>query len=150
MTSDVVFFIAPDDDTAAATRLKGPGPAFTSVVCHGFDPDDAVVEWEMYFEAPNASPPPVERLYQHRQPRWVAPILNDGLGVFAVPAELTSALAKADASRLVELASRWSERLRYFDGDDMTADDPQAILQGVVRLAATVVNHGGGLYCWHY
>jgi hypothetical protein len=32
----------------------------------------------------------------------------------------------------------------------MTADDPQAILQGVVRLAATVINHGGGLYCWHY
>lgn len=70
--------------------------------------------------------------------------------MFAVPAELTSALADADASRLVELTARRSERLKYFDGDDMTTDDPQAVLQGVARLAATVATHGGGLYCWHY
>ncbi|MET9881182.1 hypothetical protein ABZZ36_42405, partial [Actinacidiphila glaucinigra] len=36
MATDIVFFLAPDDETAARTRLKGPGPALTSVACHDF------------------------------------------------------------------------------------------------------------------
>jgi hypothetical protein len=76
--------------------------------------------------------------------------LNDGIEVFALPVRLTRALANASSSELVELSARWTTRLRRADGDDMTDDDPLAILQGVARLAAAAVNSGGGLYCWSY
>ena len=150
MGIDIAFFLAPDDETAAATRPTGPGPAFASVTCHGFDPDDAVVEWDLYFEAPSPELPPLEQFHAREWPSWVAPIVNDGTGVFAVPARLTRALANADDSSLHELAARWAERLRRVDGEDMTGDDPLAILHGVARLAVTAINDGGALYCWHY
>ncbi|MYV56677.1 hypothetical protein [Streptomyces sp. SID3212] len=42
------FFLAADDETAAATRLRGPGAAFESVSCHFIDPDTSIAEWDMY------------------------------------------------------------------------------------------------------
>ncbi|MPY58201.1 hypothetical protein [Streptomyces spongiae] len=152
MAIDIVFFLAPDDETAAETRPNGPGPALTSVTFHSFDPDDAVVEWELYFEAPCRELPPLEQLYKRDWPRYVAPLLNDGIGVFAVSEKLTSALADAGPSELRELTARWTERLRLAGEDDMTDDDPPAILEGVAQLAATAHSADGclGLYCWHY
>ncbi|MCX5192079.1 hypothetical protein [Streptomyces sp. NBC_00268] len=76
--------------------------------------------------------------------------MNDGIEVFALPVRLTRALANASSSELAGLAAHWTTRLRRADGDDMTDDDPLAILQGVARLAAAAVNSGGGLYCWSY
>lgn len=95
MSTDIFFFLAADDETAAKTRLKGPGPAFTSLACHDFCADDAVVEWEMYFDAPSPDLPPQHELNKRDWPRYVAPVLNDGIGVFAVSAMLASALADA-------------------------------------------------------
>ncbi|MBT2418180.1 hypothetical protein J7F01_04780 [Streptomyces sp. ISL-22] len=142
MAIDIAFFLARDDETAAETRPNGPGPALTSLTCHYFDPDDAVVEWEMYFKG----------LSKGDWPRYVAPVLNDGIGVFAVSDELTDALANAAPSTLRELASRWAERLRLTGGDDMAEGDAVAVLRGVAQLAATAAGHGSGLrlYCWHY
>ncbi|MFJ4692394.1 hypothetical protein [Streptomyces sp. NPDC088766] len=148
MAADIAFFLAPDDRTAAATRVGGPGRAFETVTCHFIEPDSAVVEWDMYFEAPSAELPPLEQLHAWEWPGWVAPALNDGAEVFVVPGRLTRALAAAGSGELRELAARWTTRLRHADGDDMTDDDPLAILQGVARLAASAVNSGGGLYCW--
>ncbi|MDH6612458.1 hypothetical protein M2164_008093 [Streptomyces sp. SAI-208] len=51
MAHDIVFFLAPDDTTAARTRLRGPGAAFPTVACRFVEPDSAVVEWDMYFAA---------------------------------------------------------------------------------------------------
>jgi hypothetical protein len=76
--------------------------------------------------------------------------LNDGIEVFVLPGRLTRALANASSSELLELAARWTMRLKRADGDDMTDDDPLAILQGVARLAASAVSSGSGLYCWSY
>ena len=151
MAADIAFFLAPDDETAAKTRLHGPGPALPSLTCHSFDPDDAVVEWERYFEAPSRDLPPLERLSTRDWPRYVAPVLNDGIGVFAVPDGLTGALADATADGLRELAARWAERLTA-EGDEMTDDDPLAVLERVARLAAAADSSGGALrlYCWHY
>lgn len=150
MAADIAFFLAPDDQTAAATRLRGPGRAFDSVTCSSIEPDSSIAEWDMYFEAPSAELPPLEQLHAWAWPEWITPPLNDGIEVFALPVRLTRALANASSSELVELAARWTTRLRRADEDDMTADDPLAILQGVARLAAAAVNSGGGLYCWSY
>ncbi|MFC7265739.1 hypothetical protein [Streptomyces lutosisoli] len=49
MAHDIVFFLAADDETAAATRLRGPGEAFEPVTCRFIEPDSAIAEWDMYF-----------------------------------------------------------------------------------------------------
>ncbi|MFJ6386887.1 hypothetical protein ACIQJT_04700 [Streptomyces sp. NPDC091972] len=147
---DIVFFLAPDDKTAAATRLRGPGRAFETVACRFVEPDSAIVEWDMYFAEPSAEAPPLERLLEWTWPEWVTAPLNDGVEVFALPEQLTRALAGASPAQLEELAGRWSARLRSEDGDDMTDDDLPAVLRGVARLAASAVNTGGGVYSWSF
>ncbi|MET8081527.1 hypothetical protein [Streptomyces sp. NPDC005303] len=151
MAHDIVIFLAPDDETAAATRLRGPAESFESVTCHFIEPDTAIAEWDMYFEEPSAEAPPPEQIYAWRPwPEWVTPPLNDGVEVFALPQRLTRALANATSAELEELAGRWTTRLRSEDGDDMTDDDLLAVLQGVARLAASAVDTGGGLYSWSF
>ncbi|MBD9727492.1 hypothetical protein PV755_27445 [Streptomyces caniscabiei] len=149
MAHDIVFFLAPDDEAAASTRLRGPGEAFESVTCRFIEPDSAIAEWDMYFEAPSAEVPP-EQLLGWAWPEWVTAPLNDGVEVFALPKRLTRALAKASDAELEELADRWTTRLRSEDGDDMTDDDLLTVLQGVARLAASAVSTGGGLYSWSF
>ncbi|MEQ8146473.1 hypothetical protein [Streptomyces sp. OP7] len=151
MAHDVVFFLAPDDETAASTRLRGPGAAFESVTCRFIEPDSAIAEWDMYFEAPSPEAPPLEQLYAWRPwPEWVTAPLNDGVEVLALPKRLTRALGEASSAQLEELAGRWATRLRAEDGDDMTDDDLLAVLRGVARLAASAAHTGGGLYSWSF
>ncbi|MFC8430462.1 hypothetical protein [Streptomyces sp. NPDC057253] len=151
MAHDIVFFLAPDDKTAASTRLRGPGERFESVTCRSLEPDTAIAEWDMYFEAPSAEAPPLEQLYAWRPwPEWVTAPLNDGVEVLALPKRLTQALATATSAELEELAGRWIARLRSEDGDDMTDDDLPAVVQGVARLAVSATRTGGGLYCWSF
>ncbi|GAA1952472.1 hypothetical protein [Kitasatospora viridis] len=149
MASGIAFFLAPDDRTAAATRTRGPERE-SAVTGRWFDPDDAAVEWQLYFESPGAELPPLAELLAHEWPSWVAPVVNDGSGVFAVPPALTRALAAAPPDRLDELAGRWHERIRREDGDEMTDDDLPALLHAVARLARTAGETGDGLYCWHW
>ncbi|MEU1514965.1 hypothetical protein ABZ490_22920 [Streptomyces sp. NPDC005811] len=63
MAHDIVFFLAAADETAAATRLRGPGEAFESVTCPFIEPDSAIAEWDMYFQKPSAEAPPVDQLF---------------------------------------------------------------------------------------
>lgn len=63
MAHDIVFFLAPDDETAAATRLRGPGEELESVTCRFIAPDSAIAEWDLYFEEPSAEVPSREQLY---------------------------------------------------------------------------------------
>lgn len=150
MAHDIVFFLAPDDEAAAATRLRGPGRDFESVACRFVEPDSAIAEWDMYFEAPSAEVPPSEQLLGWAWPEWVTAPLNDGVEVFALPKRLTRALAKASSAELEELARRWTIRLRSEDCDDMTDDDLLTVLHSVARLAASAVSTGGGLYSWSF
>lgn len=150
MAHDIVFFLAPDDEIAAATRLRGPGQAFESVTCRFIEPDSAIAEWDMYFEEPSAEAPPLEQLLGWPWPEWVTAPLNDGVEVFALPQRLTRALANAGSTELEALASRWTARLRSADGDDMTDDDLLAVLRGVARLAVSAVSTGGGVYSWSF
>ncbi|MFF2776020.1 hypothetical protein ACFVU3_14030 [Streptomyces sp. NPDC058052] len=151
MAQDIVFFLAPDDATAASTRLHGPGKKFESVACGSIEPDTAIAEWDMYFEAPSAETPPAEQLYAWRPwPEWVTTPLNDGVEVFALPKRLTRALAKASSAEIEGLADRWISRLRSDESTDMTDGELHAVLRGVARLAASAVHTRGGLYSWSY
>lgn len=150
MAHDIVFFLAPDDEAAATTRLRGPAAAFDSVTCRFIEPDSAIAEWDMYFEEPSAEIPPSEQLRRWAWPEWVTAPLNDGVEVIALPKRLTRALASASSTDLEELAGRWTKRLWSEDGDDMTDDDLLAVLHGVARLAVSAVNTGGGLYSWSF
>ncbi|MFJ6088155.1 hypothetical protein ACIQI8_43040 [Streptomyces sp. NPDC092369] len=150
MAHDIVFFLAPDDGAAAATRLRGPAPTLQTVTCRFIEPDSAIAEWDMYFEEPSVELPSLERLLDWPWPEWVTAPLNDGVEVFALPRRLTRALAGAGSTELEELAGRWTTRLRSADGDDMTDDDLLAVLQGVARLATLAVSTGGGLYSWSF
>ncbi|MGI5366232.1 hypothetical protein [Streptomyces iakyrus] len=150
MAHDTVFFLAPDDETAAATRLRGPGRAFESVTCRFIEPDGAIAEWDMYFANPSAGIPPIEQLLGWSWPEWVTAPLNDGVEVFALPQRLIRALADAGSAELEDLAARWTTRLRSAAGDDTTDDDLLAVLQGVARLATSAVRTGGGLYSWSF
>ncbi|MFF3420826.1 hypothetical protein ACFYW9_40205 [Streptomyces sp. NPDC002698] len=116
MAHDIVFFLAPDDETAAATYLGGPGRAFEPVPCHFIETDTAIAEWDMYFEEPSAEVPPLEQLHGWPLPDWVTAPLNDGVEVFALPRRLPRALASASSAELEELADRWTTRLKSADG----------------------------------
>lgn len=149
MAHDIVFFLAPDDESAAATYLTGPGRAFESVTCHFIEPDSSIVEWDMYFEAPSVEISALEQFAGWPWPREVIEPKNDGVEVFALPPRLTWALAGASSADLEELAERWTTRLRIAD-DDVTDDDLSAVLREVARLAASAVSTGGGLYSWSF
>lgn len=140
----------PDDDTAAATRNKGPGGSADATDLSDFYPEDAVIEWAMYFDAPSAELPPIEEFYERDGPRHVAPIVNDGTGVFALDRSLITALAEASLSEPEQLAARWRERLRLEDRDDMTDESLLEILRRIARFAAIALGRGGGLYCWRF
>jgi hypothetical protein len=114
---------------------------FASVLSDGwFYPDEAVIEWEQYVDSPETD--------RSGLPRYVAAILNDGCGVFAMSGGLTSALAGAEPGTLRCLATRWAERL-IGDGEDVAVDQVVPLLQELARLAATVAGQVGGLYRRH-
>lgn len=151
MADETMFFLAPYDAAAASTYLCGPSRGFAFVSCRWVEPDTAIAEWDMYFVERSAEMPSRERLFGWRPwPEYVTPPLNDGVEIFALPLRLTRALASAGAPELEELANRWTERLRASDGDEMTDDDPAAVLQGVAGLAVDAQHTGGGLYGWSY
>ncbi|MGX1806304.1 hypothetical protein ACWIGI_11365 [Nocardia sp. NPDC055321] len=148
--STIAFFVAPDDRTAAAIRSRGPGTDFPVFECHDFDADDAVVEWELYFEASAAEPIPLEQYYQRPWPIWVAEIVNDGTGVFVLPGSLTANFAVAGSEDLGSVARLWTARLRQTGGGDLPAESPLSIVRGVARLAAVAVGAGERVYCRHF
>ncbi|OPC77756.1 hypothetical protein B4N89_36320 [Embleya scabrispora] len=144
-----MFFLAPDDETAAVTHPTGPGRVSESVTCRFIEPDSAIAEWDMYFSEPSADLPAPELLHAW-WPEWVYGPFNDGVEVFALPQRLIRALADAGPTELAELADRWAARLRATEGDDMTDDDLPEVLRGLARLAASALDTGGGLYSWSF
>lgn len=142
-----MFFLAPDDESAARTRSSHPGrTSFAGVECDHFDPDDAVVDWTVFFENPERALIGVERRTLGKWPRYVADFRNDGVGVFVMPAELVTALAAAEPDELRRLASYWRQRLVEQDSHELTTEAQLAVVDGVARLARSAT--GFGLYCW--
>ncbi|MFC9898086.1 hypothetical protein ACFVMC_30720 [Nocardia sp. NPDC127579] len=95
-------------------------------------------------EDPSERVPTREQYNAWSWPRWVAPIVNDGSGVFGVPGRLTGALAAASDADLAGVAARWAAMLER-DADGVAGMDPLAVVRGVARLARV----NGRIYCAH-
>jgi hypothetical protein len=152
MAADIVFLLAPDADTAAATYLKGPGPGLASSASQSFDPDDAVMDWEVFLGAPSRKAPFLDRFRRrNHRPVYVEPIRNDGVGMFAVPENTVRLLAAADPTTVRELAAHWTRTLRSDAETYLSDDELLKVVQDVAHLAArTGKDSGPKLYCWHY
>ncbi|WP_285637673.1 hypothetical protein [Lentzea sp. NBRC 102530] len=144
MPRDIVFFLAPDDESAAATRDRHPTPEFQGLEFHNFDPDMAVVEWARHLEAPGRPFTGDEQKTRGEWPRYVAEYRNDGIGVFVMPDKLRAALANATRDELLGVAQRWGEFLVEIDEDELTAGERLEVVHGVATLAEDEL----GLYCW--
>ncbi|MGW4379865.1 hypothetical protein [Kitasatospora sp. NPDC004531] len=136
MSTIIDFFAAPNDAAAGEAQLVGPAKAFASVSFGGFDPEEAVVEWEELLTGNSAG-----------EPRVVADQDDDGgCFVFALPPRLTAALADAEPVALRSAATAWT-RLRAADGESIDAAVATAILEDLAALATGAGQFGHRLYC---
>jgi len=104
------------------------------------------VDWTAFFEGQVLRD--AERRDSGKWLRYVAAFLNDGVGVFVVSAELSTALAAAGPDELRRLASYWGERLVEQNEHELTAAEQLAVVENVARLAGST--GGFGLYCWQW
>ncbi|MFJ7190707.1 hypothetical protein [Streptomyces bacillaris] len=117
------FFVAPDDTSAGLALTTRPGRVFESLSFGNFDPEEAVGEWECLLAADS-----FEELVE------AAGQDNDGWVVFAISPCLTTSLADAGHSRLLDVAASWAQ-LRAEDGEVIDTE----IADGIVGdLAAPV------------
>jgi hypothetical protein len=134
VSSIVEFFIAPDDDAAAAVAVHGPGRGTDVVGEYGnFDPVSTMGEWEDSFD-----------IVPDHDPRGIA---GDGPGVYAVSPSLQAALAAAGEEQLEEAAARWTE-LPSETIDNLTEEFASDMLTDIADLARTATRRGHRLYYW--
>lgn len=134
MSSIVEFFIAPDDDAAAAVAGHGPD-GVTEVARYGnFDPVTTMGQRRSSFGIVRADGPRI--------------IAGDGRPlVLAVPASLQAALAAADEEQLAEAATRWAG-LPAGDGEEIHPEFASDMLSQVASLARIATHRGHRLYYW--
>ena len=131
-----MFFVAPDDATAAGVADRGPGPAFASATYGNFD------VWSTLEE--------LENVLTGRDPAEGGPEVVSGDDeplVLGVPAALTTALAQAGRETLASAAERWVA-LRADDGEDVDVELAYEIVGELAALSATAERSGQSLYCW--
>jgi hypothetical protein len=134
VSSIVEFFIASDDDAAAAVADHGPGPGRDVVSKYGnFDPVSTMGEWEDSFD-----------IVPDHDPRGIA---GDGHGVYAVSPSLQAALAAADEEQLEEAAARWTELPSEYI-EDLTQEFASDMLNDIADLARAATRRGHRLYYW--
>lgn len=135
------FFVAPDDESAAAVKGVSPRPAFKTVPVGIYDPADAAVEWESLFTGDSP-----QELMRAGEPHVLTKITNDGYYVFVISERLQALLATEDPLRLEGVARRWSH-LRQADGEFVEEGDAVSHLAELASLARTATGQGARLYC---
>jgi hypothetical protein len=135
------FFIAPDDEAAAAVKGFSPRPAFEIVPVGIYDPADAVVEWESLFTGDGP-----QELMRAGEPQVLTEITNDGCYVFVMSRRLQALLTIEDPLRLEEVARKWSH-LRRVDGEFIKEGEAVSHLAELASLARTATGQGARLYC---
>jgi hypothetical protein len=134
MSSIVEFFIAPDDDAAAAVADHGPDEVNEVARYGNFDPVTTMGEWESSFGIAGDGGSRI--------------IAGDGRPlVLAVPASLQAALAAADEEQLAEAATRWAGRPAH-DGEEIHPDFASGMLGQIASLARTATHRSHRLYYW--
>jgi hypothetical protein len=139
----VRFFVAPDDQTAAAVADNGPHGVFESLDLGNFDADEAMVEWESIFTGRS-----FEELVTAGEPRSLADA-GDGEGpvLLAASASLLDALAGAGPTRIAEVGGAWAER-RGADGEFFDPELAGELMGDLAELARAARGRGASLYCW--
>ncbi|MFC4068545.1 hypothetical protein [Actinoplanes subglobosus] len=132
MSTIIRFFVAPDDDTAAAAREHGPGKGADTVTFGNFDVYLALEDWECILTGRD--------LGDVQGPDVLG---DDGPMVLVVPSALTEALA----GDVTGVAARWSE-LQADEGETIDEELAAEIVAGVAALAVRARRIGSGLYCW--
>jgi hypothetical protein len=112
----VRFFVAEDDEAAAAVLPTGPGRAFTTVSGAFFDPDDAMMIWAQLAEAGAG-----RWDTGGDQPATVACGGNDGSAVYVMPGVLMAALTRLEPDRLCVIAEVWQAEVA--DGQSLDQGD---------------------------
>ncbi|MFD8509505.1 hypothetical protein ACFV2L_43365 [Streptomyces sp. NPDC059687] len=143
MSIVIKFFVAPDNEAAAAVARGGPDRVFDSLTFGNFDAEEALIEWEIIFTGRS-----FEELVAADEPEFVAdPGDGEGPVVLAASRVLQEALAAADEHRLVEVSRLWVAE-RAADGEAFDQEIAAWILSGVAGLARAIGEGEAGLYCW--
>ncbi|MER6417057.1 hypothetical protein ABT273_39560 [Streptomyces humidus] len=135
------FFVAPDDESAAAVKGFSPRRAFEIVPVGIYDPSDAVVEWESLFTGDSP-----QELMRAGEPQVLTEITNDGCYVFVISERLQALLATEDPLRLEEVARKWSH-LRQTDRELVEEGEAISHLAELASLARTATGQEARLYC---
>ncbi|MFD8411046.1 hypothetical protein ACFV2Q_04685 [Streptomyces sp. NPDC059650] len=131
----VEFFAAPDDRAAETGPPRGE--EFPALECTGFDPGEAVGDWEFLLTGETAG-----------ELRSLRPTKNSGSTVFEVPDGLCEALAQANRRRLVEVAAAWAG-LAAGRGEYLPVETAVETLTELADLAHTAASIRQRLYCWY-
>ncbi|WP_031074375.1 hypothetical protein [Streptomyces sp. NRRL WC-3742] len=143
MSLIIKFFVASDDEAAAAVVDRGPDEAFESLVFGNFDIEEAMIEWESILTGRS-----FEELVEADEPAVVAdPSDGEGPMVLAASKALQDALAAADLPRLVEVSELWVQE-RAAKGEVFDREVATKILGDLAGLARSVGGRGSSLYCW--
>lgn len=132
----VEFLAAPDDQAAEAGPPRGQ--ELPALECTGFDPGEAVGDWEFLLTGEAAS-----------ELRYLTPTKNRGSTVFEVPDGLCEALAQANRRRLVEAAAAWAA-LAAGRGEHLPVETAVETLTELADLAHTAAGLRQRLYCWYF
>jgi hypothetical protein len=136
VSSIVKFFMAPDDQAAAAVLERGPDGTFETVTAGNFDAISAIGEWDHILTGRT-----VEELDRDGVPRIIA---GEAPFVIAASTALRHALITADHDGLATATHRWIEQ-EELDYDPALFTD---ILTELASLARNADQHEHILYCW--
>ncbi|WAX81644.1 hypothetical protein [Streptomyces sp. KMM 9044] len=135
------FFIAPDDESAAAAKGFSPRRAFEIIPVGIYDPADAAGEWKSLLTGDSP-----QGLLRAGEPQVLTEITNDGCYVFVISERLQALLTAKDALRLEEVARKRSH-LRRADGELVEEGEAVSHLAELASLARAATGRGARLYC---
>ncbi|MEU2396331.1 hypothetical protein [Streptomyces sp. NPDC007369] len=101
-----------------------------------------MVEWECLLAGGS-----FEELVEAGEPRIVAGQGNGGCVVFAISSRLSTALAEAEHSRLLDVAASWAQ-LRAEDGEGIDAEIAEVIVGDLAALVDRSRRQNQSVYCW--
>jgi hypothetical protein len=138
MSSIITFFVAADDDSAAALAKGGPGEDLPSATYGNFDVWTTLAEWESLA---------TDRSLMEIEEAGGADMVSqdDEPVVLVFPAALTRSLAVAGRETLNRIGEQWIE-LRAEEGEDLDEEMVTDLLAEISGLAGTAIKGDATLY----